>query len=56
MFHRKLRRRKYSLSMRSADMVFLLSTLAFSGSYGDFNRANISAESSDTLSSLCTNV
>jgi len=56
MFLIQLRHRKYSLCMRSADTAFLLSILAFSGSYGDFNRANISAGSSDTLSSLCTNV
>jgi len=35
---------------------FLLSTLAFSGSYGYFNRANISARSSDMPSLLCNNV
>ena len=56
MFRVKLRHREYSLCMRTADTVFLLSTLTFSGNYGDFNRVNISAGSSDMLSSLCTNV
>src|SRR6218665_993590 len=40
----------------TADTAFLLSTLAFSCSYGYFNRANISTGSSDTPSLLCTNV
>src|SRR6218665_1512264 len=40
----------------TADTAFLLCTLDFSGSYGYFNRANISAGSSDTPSLLCTNV
>jgi len=64
MFRVKLRLRKYSLQRQrladkgflTADTAFLLSTLAFSCSYAYFNRANISAGSSDTPSLLCTNV
>jgi len=59
MFRVKLRLRKYMYSLqrkRLADTPFLLGTLAFSGCYGYFNRANISARSSDTPSSLCTNM
>ena len=57
MFRVKLRLWKYSLQReRLADMAFLLSKLAFSSSYGYFNRANIPAGSSDTPSLLCTNV
>jgi len=52
-----LRLRRYSLQRkRLADTAFLLSTLAFSGSNGYFNRANISAGSSDTPFLVCTNV
>ena len=40
----------------TADMAFLRGTLVFSGSYGYFNMANISAGSSDSPSLLCTNV
>ena len=70
MFRVKLRLRKQSLQRKRladtaflrqirlsyGDTAFLLSTLAFSCSYGYFNRANISAGSSDTPSLLCTNV
>src|SRR6218665_2674812 len=64
MFRVKLRRRKYSLQRkRLTDTAFLrqvqpVGTLAFSGRYGYFNRANISARISDTPSSLhvCTDV
>src|SRR6218665_1784807 len=65
MFRVKLRLRKYIFTAAQAlgrygfltsETAFLLSTLAFSGSYGYFNRANISAGSSDTPSLLFTNV